>query len=248
MPGSDKRLLLASIHDVGPGSEREVDRLAGLLTDTLGCSSFAMLVVPDHWGRHPLRPGSAFANRLRAWSESGVEMFVHGWFHKDTAEHRGVAGLKARYMTASEGEYLALSYSEAVRRMEAGRSLVEDIIGRKSSGFIAPAWLYGSETMDALRGSAFDIAEDHMKVWVPQSGKIVARGPVITWASRSPARTASSLAFAALARQMLHPLPTVRVAVHPGDVTKESILSSIETTLRCFAKRRQVGNYQSLLG
>jgi predicted deacetylase len=247
MPGSDNRLLLASIHDVSPGSEREVDRLAGLLTDTLRGSSFTMLVVPDHWGNHPIRSGSPFSNRLKAWSDSGIEMFVHGWYHKDTAQHHGVAGLKARYMTASEGEFLGISYGEAARRMEAGRALVEDIIGRKTSGFIAPAWLYGQGAMDALRDSSFDVAEDHMRVWVPQTGKVVARGPVITWASRSTARTASSLAFAALARQTLHPLRTVRVAVHPGDVRKESILSSIETTLRCFAKRRQVAHYQSLV-
>jgi predicted deacetylase len=247
MPGSDHRSLLASIHDVGPGSEREVDRLAGLLTDTLRCSSFAMLVVPDHWGRHPIRSGTPFANRLRAWSESGIEMFVHGWYHKDTAEHHGVTGLKARYMTASEGEFLGLSYGEAARRMEDGRALVEDIIGRKAAGFIAPAWLYGPGAMHALRDSSFDLAEDHMKVWIPRTGEVVARGPVITWASRSTARTASSLAFAALARQVLHPLRTVRVAVHPGDVSKESILSSIETTLRCFVESRQVGSYRSLI-
>jgi predicted deacetylase len=247
MPGSDNRLLLASIHDVGPGSEREVDRLAGLLTDTLQSSRFAMLVVPDHWGRHPLRTGTPFANRLRAWAESGIEMFVHGWYHKDTVEHRGISALKARYMTASEGEFLGLSYREAARRMEDGRALIEDIIGRKASGFIAPAWLYGSGAMDALRDSTFDIAEDHMKVWIPQTGKIVARGPVITWASRSTARTASSLAFAALARRVLHPLRTVRVAVHPGDVTRDAILSSIKTTLRCFANSCQAGSYQSLL-
>jgi predicted deacetylase len=247
MPGSDNRLLLASIHDVGPGSERQVDRLAGLLTDTLGCSSFAMLVVPDHWGQHPIRSGTRFANRLRDWSDSGIEMFVHGWYHKDTVEHRGISGLKARYMTASEGEFLGLSRSEATRRMEAGRALVEDIIGRKTAGFIAPAWLYGSGTLDALRDSAFTVAEDHMKVWIPQTGKVLARGPVITWASRSTARTVSSLAFAALARRVLHPLRTVRVAVHPGDVTSDSIVSSIETTLRCFANSHQVGSYQSLI-
>ena len=247
MPGSDNRSLLASIHDVSPRFEREVDRLAGLLTDTLGCSRFAMLVVPDHWGNQPIRSRSPFANRLRAWSDSGIEMFVHGWYHKDTGTHRGVSGVKARYMTAREGEFLGLSYSEAARRMEDGRALVEDIIGRKSSGFIAPAWLYGRGAMEALRDSSFDIAEDHMKVWIPQTGQVVARGPVITWASRSTARTASSLAFAVLARQVLDPLPTVRVAVHPGDAAKDSILCRIATTLSCFAKSRQVARYRSLL-
>jgi predicted deacetylase len=158
MPDSDHRALLASIHDVGPGFEREVDQLARLLTDTLGCCRFAMLVVPDYWGGHRIRSGTPFAGRLRAWSESGIEMFVHGWYHKDTATHRGASGLKARYMTAGEGEFLGLSYSEAARRMEDGRALVEDIIGRRTSGFVAPAWLYGPGAMDALRDSAFGIA------------------------------------------------------------------------------------------
>ena len=247
MPDSDTRLLLASIHDVGPAFEPEVERLATLLTDVLGCSSFAMLVVPDHWGRHPIRSNTAFATRLRAWSDSGIEMFVHGWYHRDTGEHRGLSRLKAGYMTAREGEFLGLSYDEAARRMEDGRALVENIIGRKTAGFVAPAWLYGSGALDALRDSSFDLAEDHMKVWIPRTGTIVARGPVITWASRSAARTASSLAFAALARRTLHPLRAVRVAVHPGDVTSASILSSIEATLRCFAARREPGKYQSLL-
>jgi predicted deacetylase len=247
MPVYTKGSLLASLHDVGPSFERQIDLLAGLMQDTLQSTRFAMLVVPDHWGCHRLRPGSDFAHRLRAWSDSGIEMFVHGWYHKDAARHRGTTGLKARYMTAGEGEFLGLSRSEAARRMEDGRALVEDIIGRKASGFVAPAWLYGPGAMEALRESGFAMAEDHMKVWIPQTGKVVARGPVITWASRSAARTASSLAFAALARRTLHPLRTVRVALHPNDVTKDSILASIAETLRCFSKRRSVGNYHSLL-
>jgi predicted deacetylase len=247
MQPSDTPLLLASIHDVGPRFESEVDRLADLLTGALGSARFAMLVVPDYWGESPLRAGSPFAGRLRHWAESGIEMFVHGWFHRDTAEHNGLSAFKARHMTASEGEFLGLSLDEAARRMEHGRALIEEVTGRRPSGFIAPAWLYGAGAMEALRSSSFALAEDHMKVWVPQTGAVVARGPVITWASRSAARTASSLAFAALARQALHPLRTVRVAVHPGDVTKPAIIDSIDRTMRCFANRRAVGSYHQLL-
>lgn len=247
MPRSDPRLLLASIHDVGPRFESEVDRLADLLTGALGSARFAMLVVPDHWGESRLAAGTPFAARLRRWAESGIEMFVHGWFHRDTAEHSGLSAFKARHMTASEGEFLGLTAAEAARRMADGRALIEDITGRRASGFIAPAWLYGAGAMEALRASSFALAEDHMKVWVPQTGAVLARGPVITWASRSAARTASSLAFAALARQALHPLRTVRVAVHPGDVTKPAIIDSIDATMRCFARRRSVGSYHQLL-
>ena len=247
MSGSDGRLLLASIHDVGPGAESAVDRLAELLAQSLGGPRFAMLVVPDHWGQNRLRGNSAFARRLKDWSDSGIEMFVHGWYHRDDSDHRGSEALKARYMTASEGEFLGLSKSEAARRMAAGRELIEDIIGREVAGFIAPAWLYGAGAQAALEESGFALAEDHMKVWRPGTAKVVARGPVITWASRTPARTASSLAFAALARVALQPLRTVRLAVHPGDISKPEILESIEKTLSAFTSRRSAGRYSDLL-
>jgi predicted deacetylase len=242
-----RKRLLASIHDVGPAFEEPVDRLVERLERHLGGSRFAMLVVPDHWGRHPLVRGSTFAGKLRRWADAGVEMFVHGWYHRDRAEHAGIARFKARHMTASEGEFLGLTEAEAARRMADGRALVEDLTGHAAAGFIAPAWLYGPGAQAALERSGFALAEDHMHVWSPRSNATLARGPVVTWASRSAARTASSLAFAALAPTALRPLDTVRVAVHPGDVTKASILASIDATLAAFRARRQVGRYQDLL-
>ena len=240
--------LLVSIHDVAPCFEGEVDRLLDLLTPILGGSRLAMLVVPDYWGRAPITDDSAFQARLRRWSDAGIEMFVHGWFHKDLSAHTGVANFKARHMTAGEGEFLGLDRETAFGRMREGKCLLENITGKAAAGFIAPAWLYGEGALEALGDCGFTLAEDHMKVWRPGAeGKPIARGPVVTWASRSPTRTASSLAFAALARKGLHGLDTVRVAVHPGDVTKTSILASIEKTVRAFATRRRVCRYTDLL-
>lgn len=247
MRRSERKRLLASIHDVGPGSEAAVDRLVAIFEQHLDGANFAMLVVPDHWGAHPLAGNFAFARKLRGWADAGVEMFVHGWFHKDHAEHAGMAAFKARHMTAAEGEFLGLSQSEAASRMRDGKALVEDIIGREAAGFIAPAWLYGKGAMAALRDSGFALAEDHMRVWVPATGKTVSRGPVVTWASRAPARTASSLAVARLARMTFHPLRDLRVAVHPGDVSKPLLIASIEATLETFATRRTVSRYHDLL-
>ncbi|MDE2620743.1 MAG: DUF2334 domain-containing protein, partial [Sphingomonadales bacterium] len=195
-----RRFLLASIHDVGPRFESEVDRLADLMGGVLGGTRFAMLVVPDHWGLAPLGAAPAFRARLRAWAEQGVEMFVHGWYHKDLAEHAGIASFKARHMTAGEGEFLGLDEAEAARRMADGKALIEDAIGRPAAGFIAPAWLYGDGARAALSRAGFAMAEDHLRVWAPDTGRVLARGPVVTWASRSRPRQLSSLAVAALAR------------------------------------------------
>lgn len=241
------RRLLASIHDVSPRFEREIDALAGIVSRALGGGSpFAMLVVPDHWGTSPLADSRAFQTRLREWSDAGVEMFVHGWYHRDTSEHTGTARLKAKYMTASEGEFLGLSEAVARQRMQGGKALVEDIIGRESAGFIAPAWLYGEGAMAALADSSFALAEDHMRVWRPADGARLARGPVITWASRSPMRTASSLLVAALGRHALRLLDTVRVAVHPGDMSKPAIVRSIEGTLATLARSHAPARYADL--
>ncbi|MFM2302150.1 MAG: hypothetical protein RLZZ84_1886 [Pseudomonadota bacterium] len=241
------RLLLASIHDVSPRFEREVDTLAQLFTRVLGAPRFAMLVVPDHWGDAPLRNAEPFQRRLREWADAGVEMFVHGWFHKDLADHAGLARFKAQHMTAGEGEFLGLDQAEAARRMAEGKALIEDAIGRPAAGFIAPAWLYGPGAKAALAASGFALAEDHMRVWQPGDGRVLARGPVITWASRSRPRQISSLAVAALARVGLHGQRIVRVASHPGDTGVPALMASIERTLSSFAARRPVGRYAQLM-
>lgn len=241
------KLLLASIHDVGPRHEREVDQLAEQLSRILGGPKFAMLVVPDHWGEAPLAANPAFRRRLRNWADLGVEMFVHGWFHKDLSDHSGAAAFKAKHMTAGEGEFLGLSREEAGRRMADGRKLIEDTIGRPAAGFIAPAWLYGEGARGALIDNGFALAEDHLKVWEPTSGNVLAKGPVITWASRTVSRQLSSRFFAGLARSFLHPQKVMRIAVHPGDTTVPALIDSIEATYTAFAARRPAGRYADLL-
>lgn len=241
------KLLLASIHDVGPRFEREVGQLADLLSGILGGPKFAMLVVPDHWGEAPLAENKAFQARLRGWAEQGIEMFVHGWFHKDLAEHAGAAAFKAKHMTAGEGEFLGLSRDVAAQRMADGRKLIEDAIGREVAGFIAPAWLYGQGAREALAESGFALAEDHMRVWRPADGKVLAKGPVITWASRSVPRQLSSRFFSGLARHALHGQKVMRIAVHPGDTTVPALLSRIAATYSAFARRRPAGRYADLL-
>ena len=240
--------LLLSIHDVSPRSEEAVLRLRELMVRSGGDGSLALLVVPNHWGQAPIRAGSPFAARLRGWAEQGDEIFLHGWFHRDTAAHaRATDRWRARWLTAGEGEFLGLSREEATRLLRDGRSLLEDVTGRAVAGFVAPAWLYGPGARDALAELDFPLAEDHLRVWHPASGRVLARGPVITWATRSRAREASSLAWAALARQVLAASAVVRIGVHPGDIESAPVRSSIAATIAHFAARRPQRRYTDLL-
>jgi predicted deacetylase len=239
--------LLLSIHDVTPRFDATVERLYDRLRGLTGTNRVAMLVVPNHWGRAPLAKDPRFAAKLRAWADEGVEMFLHGWFHKDDSRHhRTGAAFKARHMTAGEGEFLGLSRDEAQRRLVEGRALVEDVTGRPIAGFVAPAWLYGAGAKAALREEGFALAEDHLKVWRPRDGAVLARGPVISWASRSAPRRLSSIGFAALARTALKPMPVVRIALHPGDASHPALLASIDRTVKSFVRSHLPARYADL--
>jgi predicted deacetylase len=245
MSQSADRLLLASIHDVSPRFESEVDRLLELLTPHVG-ERLAMLVVPNHWGDAPIRPGSYFAARLRGWADQGIEIFLHGYFHRDDARHQSAGyRLRGSFMTAGEGEFLGLSRHAASARIAEGRALLENIIGRPVDGFIAPAWLYSDGARQALADCAIPLAEDHLRVWSPVSGRQLAGGPVITWASRTPLRLASSLAAAAALRHA--PLKVLRVGVHPPDSRHSILLRSIDKTIRAAAANRRPARYSDLL-
>ena len=242
-----KRLLL-SIHDVSPRSEHAVVRLRDLLDARHAARNVALLVVPNHWGEAPIRAGTGFASRLRAAAENGDEIFLHGWYHRADARPAGpLDRWRAKWMTAGEGEFLGLSRLEATRLMRDGRKLLEDITGRPVAGFVAPAWLYGPGSRAALADLEFPLAESHMRVWQPADGTVVARGPVITWASRSRARIASSLAFARLAPRLLASSATVRIGVHPGDIGIPALRRSIATTVAHFASGRRIASYGDLL-
>jgi uncharacterized protein len=239
-----ERLLLASIHDVSPRFESEVDRLMELLAPHVG-ERLAMLVVPNHWGDAPILAGSPFAARLREWADDGVEIFLHGYFHRDEARHGGANRLRARFMTAGEGEFLGLSKSAASSRIAEGRALIEDVIGRRIDGFIAPAWLYGEGALAALAECGIRIAEDHMHVWSPATGERLARGPVITWASRTSLRLTSSLAAAAALRNA--PPRVLRIGVHPPDCRHSRLVGSIDKTFGKAVKSHRPAGYSDLL-
>jgi predicted deacetylase len=242
---ASEKLLLASIHDVSPRFESDVDALIELLEPRVG-TRLAMLVVPNHWGEAPIISGSPFASRLRGWADAGIEIFLHGYFHRDEARHAGAADqLRARFMTAGEGEFLGLSRKDASSRIAAGRALLEDVIGRGVDGFVAPAWLYGEGALEALSDCGMPIAENHLRVWSPATGAQLARGPVITWASRTRARLASSLLAASALRRA--PMKVLRIGVHPPDARHPALVRSIEQTFSIAAKNRAAGRYSDLL-
>lgn len=239
--------LLFSIHDVTPRHFDRLQRIDELLATTDIGNAYAMLVVPDFWKEWPLSEDKRFHDWLRAKADAGVEMLLHGYYHLDDTPPRDAkARLKAKWMTASEGEFLSLDAETARQRIRRGRALLEDILGRKVTGFVAPAWLYSEDTLDVLKDEGFETAEDHMRVWSPLSGQQLSFSPVISYASRSKARVASSLFWSRLATTVLSPFDAVRLALHPHDLDVGSLQVEFERALRHWLKYRRPTQYREL--
>jgi hypothetical protein len=90
------------------------------------------------------------------------------------------------------------------------------------------------------------MAEDHWKVWSPTTGQVLAESPVLTWASRSRARIASSLLVARLLPTLLQGMQVARVGVHPGDAAIPAIMSSIDSAVARLSRSHRVARYDDL--
>lgn len=239
--------IVVSVHDVTPRHFERLRRIDRVLEECGLNSRYSMLVVPDFWHRWPLSDFPDFQAWLRERASAGVEMVLHGYHHIDEISHTGAATRwKARVLTAGEGEFLGLDETEALRRLQHGRDLLERLVGRPVEGFVAPAWLYGEASTRALRTLGFAFAEDHWRVWCPRSGVTLARSPVVSYASRSRARIAGSLVWSRLAGTLLAPARVVRLALHPHDFDHERLVGEIDRALRGFLATRQPSSYREL--
>lgn len=209
---------------------------------------YSMLVVPNFWSQWPLEDHPEFLEWLRARERDGVEMILHGYYHRDRRTHRGpTARLKAGLMTAGEGEFLALGYEDAAARIAAGRSSLQAALARPVEGFVAPAWLYSEATRKVLRDQGFGFAEDHWSVWSPSRDDLcLARSPVVSYSSRTRMRITTSWLWSRTATLALGAARVVRHAIHPHDLDSRLIVSEIERSLARLMERRELTQYGEL--
>lgn len=205
-----------SLHDVSPAFEPEVERMLELC-HARG-SRPALLVVPDYHGRAPLGDAPEFVDRLRALAASGHEILLHGFFHRaEASDPSGAATrfFRQRVVSAGEAEFASLEPAEAARRLDDGARVLAEC-GLSASGFVPPAWSMGPGVLELLAERGYRYTEDHLFVYDPASRR---RRPsvVLNFASRSPGRLFSTVAYCRVAKYARAALPA-RVALHPGDM------------------------------
>jgi predicted deacetylase len=229
-----------SIHDVSPVWEREVE-VALAMAHEAGVRP-ALLVVPDYHGRAPLAEHPRFIERLRALESEGHEIYLHGYYHRsrrwdDPGTLRQSQGPLARLrhgfaqkvVSASEAEFSDVSREEAIARLDAGERVLRDDAGLKIAGFVAPAWSMPDWVLGLLGERGYRFTEDHLRIHDPASGRS-RPSVVMNYASRTPMRLLSSVAWCRIARPARRVLPA-RIAIHPADMRYALLRSEVTSLL-----------------
>jgi uncharacterized protein len=209
-----------SIHDVSPRWTPQIEDALALCRDH-GIRP-ALLVVPDFHGQAPLLDDPVFCQRLRDLQGAGHEVMLHGFSHQ-TSDRPSSGGARARLrwlfaqriLSSGEAELVDLPEREGRERIERGERLLSQA-GLRIDGFVAPAWSMPTWLLPWLGARGYRFTEDHLRVYDPASGRARA-SVVLNWATRTPARLMSSVAYCRVARHARSMLPA-RIAIHPGDM------------------------------
>ncbi len=240
-----------SIHDVSPAWTDEVEAALDL------CASAgvrpALLVVPNFHGRAPLLDDARFCARLRGLQAAGHEIYLHGFFHRSRERYEaGGAGGRARLAwlfaqrvaSAGEAEMSDVSVEEGRHRLEEGERVLR-AADLRIDGFVAPAWSMPPWLLPVLGERGFRFTEDHLRVYNPANGR-ARPSVVLNWATRSPGRLLSTVAWCRIARRARAVMPA-RIAIHPGDMRYRLVRAEIERLLD-WARGDVVARGADLLG
>jgi predicted deacetylase len=222
-----------SIHDVSPAWKDEVE--AALDACRVRGIRPALLVVPNFHGRAPLLSDAAFCERLRFLQAAGHEVYLHGFEHRSRKRFDAsrtpsrLAWLFAqRVASGGEAEMSDVSPAEGRARLDEGERVLEKA-GLRVDGFVAPAWSMPSWLLPLLGERGCHFTEDHLRVYDPAAGRARA-SVVLNWATRSPGRLASTVAYCRLAKHARFALPA-RIAIHPADMRFRLVRSEIDRLL-----------------
>jgi uncharacterized protein len=236
-------MLLVSIHDVSPAQAAAVTQLWTICA-TRGVKP-ALLVVPDWHGEWPLESHPDFVAWLRARSEEGVEIVLHGERHDELGTTRNLKDqFRAWGKTDREGEFLSLDQAAAQERVCRGLSRLRKL-GLDPKGFVPPAWLAGEGTFRAVSAAGLSFSEDDRSIRIFPSGKRV-RSPVVRWSGRTALRARGSIAIAALRTVFQRRARFPRIALHPRDLDRPALARSVEWTLEHWLQRHPAGRYADL--
>lgn len=237
--------LVVSIHDLSTITRGSVSRMLEDLAG-VGVTATSLLVIPDHHHRGRIDEDPDFGGWLRDKVGEGHEAVLHGFCHLRSAKKgEGMAArLITRSYTAGEGEFYDLSYEEACSLLDEGReSLARCVLSStKPEGFIAPAWLLGSEAETAVKARGFDYTTRIGSVIDFVTGRQFSARSMV-YSVRAPWRRAVSLFWNETLFHTLRRTPLLRIGLHPPDWEYPAIRRHALECIRRAALEREVLTY-----
>ncbi|WP_394850240.1 polysaccharide deacetylase family protein [Pendulispora brunnea] len=225
-----------SIHDVSPAFRSEIE-FALEMSHARGIKP-ALLVVPNFHGEHPLEEDASFCGWLRDLQADGHEIFLHGFFHaagaprlRDDGRPGGTFSrfFAQRVVSGGEAEFSDVSADEARARLAEGERILSKA-GLHIDGFIPPAWSMPPWMLDILAERRIAYTEDHLYMYAP-SARRKKPSLVLNYASRTPSRLFSSVAFCRIAKPAKALLPA-RIAIHPADMRFRLLRHEVQHLLK----------------
>jgi len=209
-----------------------------------GAGAVSLLVVPDHHHKAPIDRDAGFLDWLRAREREGHEIVLHGFFHRRESGGGLAKRLITEHYTAGEGEFYDLDYEEARRRLARGRDMLS---GFELKGFIAPAWLLGSDAERAVRDEGYAYTTRLGSMLDLRSGARTDSQSLV-YSVRSAWRRACSLLWNSWLNARLRVNPLVRLGLHPPDWRHEKIKAHALRLAREHAASRRVIRYRDWVG
>ncbi|MEZ4404689.1 MAG: DUF2334 domain-containing protein [Kofleriaceae bacterium] len=224
-------MLITTIHDVAPPMLDQVRDLRARLA-RWGVARVTLLAIPDYHRRGALAASPSTATWLRGQAAGGDEVALHGLIHRQDAPiTRRRDRVRAALFTAGEGEMLGRGAADPAR-LAAARTALADLVDAPVAGFVAPAWLEGPTLPAVLAALGFGWHETAWRIERLRPGRPGLTTPVIGFATRSWWRARAACAWAAALAPMVCAGPVVRVALHPADVTRASVMAGLERVVR----------------
>ncbi len=224
---------ILSIHDAAPPWREETEHALHLIEECCAIPP-ALLVVPDFHEEAPLSRHTAFIDTLNDSIDKGSEILLHGYHHiEGPVTQRTVSReLRARMLTAGEGEFLDLDVDATAKRLQAGLEELR-VLRAAPAGFVAPAWLYNRHTFFALENLGLRFTEGHGFVYNLFTGQRFFM-PAISFCARDPLRANGSVQYARALTRLLSAAPFggFRLALHPADFRHPPLVEAIGEFLK----------------
>lgn len=230
------RALCVSIHDVAPKTLSACETIASAVERIDPTVPLTLLVVPHYHGDVELP--ESFVQWITHRVERGDELALHGFTHLDRSRPSDspVARWTRGVYTANEGEFSALSRSEAADLIARGRAWFAER-GWKAEGFVAPAWLMSEGAWAALRDFDFLYTTTLSKFFALRKG-VVLRAPSVVYSTRSRWRRGASRLWNSTLARASGSLPLVRFGFHPADAAHRDVMAHAEALLDGLADGR----------